>query len=195
MSDSIETYEAELHHAGDDPALLKMCARGAIAHAKMIEEEKERALVADRDLYMRRSEQLQKDLDAARTEFISAQYALAREAVVASENLTSVQRRCTELLNELRSASNFNLGKEGDDDQRDFVLVTKQYPQKGPRPPEMHLWGVFVFSHKFGICLLGTGRRDQPYANLAEKSRQFDSQKEALDYGWALLKELRHEHG
>lgn len=41
MSSAIESYEAELRGADADPALLKMCAQGAIAHAKMVEAELE----------------------------------------------------------------------------------------------------------------------------------------------------------
>ena len=37
----VETYEAELRAAGIDLRLLTMCAEGAIAHAKMVEAERD----------------------------------------------------------------------------------------------------------------------------------------------------------
>jgi hypothetical protein len=41
MSNAIESYVDELRCAGESPALLKMCAEGAIAHAKMVEAERD----------------------------------------------------------------------------------------------------------------------------------------------------------
>jgi hypothetical protein len=37
--DAIESYKTELRAAGNDPELLKMCAQGAIAHARLVEGE------------------------------------------------------------------------------------------------------------------------------------------------------------
>lgn len=36
---ALQSYEDELRNAGDNPELLKMCAQGAIAHARMAEAE------------------------------------------------------------------------------------------------------------------------------------------------------------
>jgi hypothetical protein len=110
-------------------------------------------------------------------------------------NLTSVQARCTELLLSVRAGTSFIFGRDSEDDKRDAVLVARQYhgskmdPQGQPYA-NLHDWAVFIHSSKVGLCILGGMSTNEGKA-LAERSRQFDTQAEALAYGQALLKEIR----
>jgi hypothetical protein len=108
------------------------------------------------------------------------------ELTQAYANLTSVQERCTELLNSVRAATSFSLGRDGDNDKRNFVLVARQFTET--HHPDVHPWGVFVCTSTGGVMIRGQGRN----AELEEKSRQFDTQADALAYGWSLLAQLRN---
>jgi hypothetical protein len=111
------------------------------------------------------------------------------------DNLTAVQQRCTELLVSVRAGTSFIFGRDSDDDPRDAVLVARQYfgskvDERGVPYLNVHDWAVFIHSTKLGLCVRGGMSTDEGKA-LAEKSRQFDTQMEALAYGQALLKEIR----
>jgi hypothetical protein len=119
-----------------------------------------------------------------------------RELKAMLDNLTSVQKRCTELLVSVHAGTSFIFGRDSDTDPRDAVLVARQYfgskvdPISGRPYANAHDWAVFIHSTKLGLCVRGGMSTDEGKA-LAEKSRQFDTQMEALAYGQALLKEIR----
>jgi hypothetical protein len=64
-SSIIESYEAELRAAGIDVKLLAMCAEGAIAHAKLVEAERDEARIA--------CDEAERARDAARSLGLDAQ--------------------------------------------------------------------------------------------------------------------------
>jgi len=113
---------------------------------------------------------------------------LENELEAAYRNLTTVQELCTKQLNELRSATTFLLGWESDDEKRPCVLVARHFLDPHVvSSVQLHSWGVYV---QTSSCVHVRGAPGVN-AELANKSRQFDTQREALDYGKALLKELR----
>jgi hypothetical protein len=127
-------------------------------------------------------------------------------------------RDVIKLCDDVNAATAFSLGREGDDDKRDFVIVARQYrlthmvyqsnatvsgqaraaskmaneATAKAVDGDLHDWGVYVYSHQFGLCITGASL-DPNQQVLAAKSRQFNAQHEALAYGWTLLLELRKD--
>lgn len=95
-----------------------------------------------------------------------------KELEQAYANLTAVQERCTQLLLERRAASAFALGRDGDDDQRPWVSVARNYgtPWK---------WTVYVVTWHDGL--------------VGPTERRFETQAAALEYGLETLALMRAE--
>lgn len=107
---------------------------------------------------------------------------LCKELETVYQNLTNVQERCGQLLFSQRAATPFLLGKDNDNDPRDCVLVARQYVTSPE--PTVHQWGVFIVDYRRGPYVDDTDEKGR-------KRRQFDTQQDALAYGWKLLEEIR----